>query len=78
MVRVIPTLEPLTSSIGLIPISAIPTLLKDTFDVIGGWGDRGESGRIDPFVEIYEVNPILEVYTHTIWVDIPPFSSFSS
>jgi hypothetical protein len=36
-------------------IQVLPTLLKDIIDKADRWGNDGESGRIDPFIEIFDV-----------------------
>jgi hypothetical protein len=50
----------LVSSIGLTSALVLPTLLQDIFGMADQWGGAGESGRIDPFVEVYDVS--LEPY----------------
>jgi hypothetical protein len=53
-------------TIGLISVSVVPTLLQDIIGVADKWGNNGKSGRIDPFVEIYEVCVFLRESTLSI------------
>ena len=46
----------LISTIGLIYISVLPTLLQDIIGKADKWGNDGKGGRIDPFVEIFDVS----------------------
>ena len=46
-------------SISLSLSLVLPTLLQDIISMADKWGDNGKTGRIDPFVEIYDVS----VYT---------------
>ena len=48
--------NPLVSDVGLIFVLALPTLLQDIVGKADQWGHRGESGRIDPFAEVYDVS----------------------
>lgn len=65
-------------SLGLIYASVFATLLQDTIDKADKWGNGGENGRIDPFIEIYDVSTCTEGYIF-LWfsVDISFSSSFS-
>ena len=50
-------MEPLTLTTSLILfILVLPTLLQDITGMADKWGSDGENGRIDPFVEIFEVS----------------------
>ena len=48
--------DPLAPGVGLISVLALPTLLQDIISKVDQWGHRGESGRIDPFTEVYDVS----------------------
>ena len=48
--------NPLAPGAGLIFVLALPTLLQDIVGKADQWGHRGESGRIDPFAEVYDVS----------------------
>ena len=48
--------NPLAPGAGLIFVLALPTLLQDIIRKADQWGHRGESGRIDPFTEVYDVS----------------------
>ena len=48
--------DPLVPGVGLISVLALPTLLQDIIGKADQWGHRGESGRIDPFTEVYDVS----------------------
>lgn len=37
-------------------LEVFPTLVQDIIGMADEWGNNGESGRIDPFVEIYDVS----------------------
>ena len=49
-------IKPLVSNVGLISLLALPMLLQDIISKVDQWGHRGESGRIDPFTEVYDVS----------------------
>lgn len=49
-------------TIGLIFIPVLPTLLQDVLCEAEKWGNDGKSGRIDPFVEIFDVRIPLEIH----------------
>ena len=49
---------PHVSSIGLIFISVLPTVLQDIIHEADKWGNRSDSGRINPFIEINDVGPL--------------------
>ena len=42
-------------SVLLAHIQVLPTLLKDLIHTTDGWGNGGQIGSIDPFVEICDV-----------------------
>ena len=48
--------KPLVPDVGLISVLALPTLLQDIIRKADQWGHKGESGRIDPFTEVYDVS----------------------
>ena len=69
--------NPLAPGVGLISVPALPTLLQDIIGKADQWGHRGESGRIDPFAEVYDVS--LATRTLAGFRAKPlPSSSFSS
>ena len=43
-------------NIDLVSRLDLPTLLQDIFNVADKWGNDGQSGRIDPFTEVYDVS----------------------
>ena len=43
---------------------AIPALLQDAFDKADKWGNDGKNGRIDPFIDVYDVSPL---YSTGVW-----------
>ena len=45
--------------IGVISVLVLPTLLQDIVDRADKWGNGGETGRIDPFTEVYDVSPFV-------------------
>lgn len=61
----------------LIFISVFPTLLQDIISMADKWGNNGKTGRIDPFVEIYDVSVFLGVSAR-LCAEFFFHSSFSS
>ena len=49
-------LQVLTLSIGLISILVLPTLIQDIVCKADKWGSGGKTGKIDPFIDIYDVS----------------------
>ena len=72
-------LQLLILNIDLIPILVLPSLLQDIIDRADKWGDHGETGRIDPFNEVYDVSLFFETtYCSRVGVELSSFSSFLS
>lgn len=61
---------------GLVSTLVLPTLLQDIANNADKWGNDGKNGRIDPFVEIYDVS-LLQHGFFGICVEFVSFSSFS-
>ena len=54
-------------------------MLQDIIDRADKWGNGGETGRIDPFNEVYDVSlSYTNLYSFGIGVEFSSFSSFSS
>ena len=63
-------------NIGLVPGLALPTLLQDIFNKADKWGNDGENGRIDPFIEIYHVSFLCGmIFFFGIGAEFLPFSA---
>ena len=54
--------QPPTPGSDLIFVSALPMLLQDIIKKADTWGNDGKAGRIDPFVETYDVSCIFSVH----------------
>jgi len=52
--------QPLILSGGLVSILVLPSLPQDIIARADKWGDDGETGRIDPFTEVYDVSLYFE------------------
>ena len=63
-------------TVGLFSNLVLPTLLQDISKNADKWGNDGKNGRIDPFVEIYDVS-LLQHGSLGICVEFLSFSSFS-
>ena len=65
MVRLISVKKPMPSNVG-ISVSVLPTLLEDIINEADKWGNGGKDGRIDPFVEIYDVSSLLHYFPGSV------------
>ena len=68
--------DPLVPGVGLISVLALPTLLQDIVGKADQWGHRGESGRIDPFTEVYDVSLVIRALVDSV-LSLPSSSSSS-
>lgn len=64
--------------VGLISVPVLPSLLQDVIGKADKWGNDGKNGRIDPFVEVFDVSTSLVTFVSPDCVLSDLFSSFSS